>query len=89
VRDVALATTMLLTVTPPPTATDVPLTMKLDPVSVAETVVPCTPVFGVTLASVGPVPVTVNVCGPVVPNPVVTVTFRAPIAALGATVSVV
>ena len=52
------------------------------------TLVPWTPLAGLTEVSVGAGGFTVNAAGPLVPPLVVTVTFAAPIAALASIVSV-
>lgn len=81
VIDVALTTLTSVTVTfEPLTATVAPAT-KFVPVSVTDTVLPCTPEFGLTLVRVGVGGLTVNVLAAVVPPAVVTVTFRSPSAA--------
>lgn len=86
VSDVALTTLTLLTVTSdPPTATVVPPAMKFVPVSVTATVFPCTPEAGLSAVSVGVCGLTVNVCVPLVPLAVVTLTVRSPMAASTAT----
>ena len=85
VSDVVLVTTTLLIVTLPPlTFTVVAPTTKLVPVSVTATVVPTTPWLGTTVVSVGAPgagALTVNVCPPLVPPLVVTVTECAPMCA--------
>jgi hypothetical protein len=68
VSDVALVTSTALTVTPLPlTVTVVASGTKFVPLSVALTVVPATPTFGLRLASVGAGGTTVNVIGALVP----------------------
>lgn len=81
VIDVALTTVTLVTVTSEPlTATVAPET-KFVPVNVTDTVLPCTPEFGLTLVRVGVGGLTVNVLAAVVPPAVLTVTSRLPSAA--------
>jgi hypothetical protein len=83
----------LTTVTPPTvipgllTATAAPAT-KFAPVSVTGTLVPWSPLAGLTDTSTGAGKFTVNTAGPLVPPLVVTATFAAPIAALAPIVSV-
>jgi hypothetical protein len=85
---VALTTATLLTATPLlPTAIAAPAT-KFVPVSVTGTLVPWTPLAGLTEASVGAGGFTVNTTALLVPPLVVTVTFAAPVAALAALVNV-
>jgi hypothetical protein len=79
VSDVLLATLTLDAVTPVPlTATIVAPLTKFVPVNVLETVVPTTAVLRFKLVSVGAAGLMVNVCAPLVPPAVVTVTVRAP-----------
>src|SRR6202030_2210411 len=79
---VALTTVVLLTVIPAPLRPIVDPATKFVPVSVTGTLCPCTPLFGLIEVSVGGARFTVNGCAPLVPPEVVTVTFRAPVAAL-------
>jgi hypothetical protein len=85
---VALSTFTPFTATPEvPTAT-VRSSAKLAPVMVTRTLVPWSPLAGLTETSVGPDGLTVNTAALLVPPLVVTVTFAAPIAALASIVSV-
>jgi hypothetical protein len=81
---VALTTTALLTVTPLPLTFTVEPAPKFVPVSVTGTLVPCTPLLGLTEVSVGAPAFTVNVTPLLFSPPDVTVTVSAPVAALAA-----
>ncbi len=83
---VALATLTLLTDTPLLLIFTVAPEMKLVPVSVTGTVLPCTPLFGLIEVRVGPVEVMVKVTALLVPADVVMVTLSAPGAASAAIV---
>ena len=61
---------------------------KLPPVRVASTLVPWTPLAGLSEVSAGPDGLTVKTAAPLTPPLVVTVTFAAPGAALAAMVNV-
>ena len=69
------------------TATVAPST-RLLPARVTATLVPWTPLAGLTEVSVGAGGFTVNTAGPLVPPLVVTVTFAAPVAAVAPIVNV-
>src|SRR5262245_57773062 len=95
----AIVTVIVIDVAPvtftPSTILSRPLTCTVDwpetksvPVSVTFTTVPTLPEFGCICVIVGGA-VTVNVAAPLVPLGVVTVTFRAPVAAFAAIVNVV
>jgi hypothetical protein len=85
---VELATVTPLTVIPLlPGFTVAPVT-KLVPVSVTGTLVPCAPLFGLTVVSVGAGGVTVNGTPLLIPLFVVTVTLLAPVSAVPEIVNV-
>jgi hypothetical protein len=89
VKDVPLETLTVFPVTPVPLiVTVVAPMMKLVPVKVTPGAAPTTPVFGETALRVGGAGRTVNVCEPLVPAAVVTVTPRAVVAAAGSIVNV-
>jgi hypothetical protein len=91
--NVAVILVELTTVTPPTaipgllTATVAPAT-KTPPIRVTGTLVPWSPLAGLTDTRTGAGKFTVNTAGPLVPPLVVTVTFAAPVAALAPIVSV-
>jgi hypothetical protein len=88
---VELTTTTLLTVTAPPCTVTLAGLVKFVPVSVTVTVEPRRAAFGETEVSVGfPTTgaLTVNVCAPLFPLTVVTVTLWAPVPAVAAMVNV-
>jgi hypothetical protein len=85
---VALVTVTALTVIPLfPGFTVAPAT-KFVPVRVTDTAVPCAPLFGLTVVSVGAAGLTVNGTPLLVPPPVVTVTLLVPVAAVPEIVNV-
>jgi hypothetical protein len=85
---VLLATTTLLMVTPGFPILTVAPEAKFVPVSVTGTVVPCTPLVGLILLSVGRGGRTVKITAAEIPPAVVTVTFAGPIEALAEMFSV-
>src|SRR6202171_2238091 len=88
VIDVPLTTVVLLTVMPVPLRPIVAPDAKFAPVIVTPPVCPCVPELGLTELSVGAPAFTVNVCVPLVPVELVTVTFWAPVGAFEAMVNV-
>src|ERR1700682_4759569 len=87
VIDVPLTTVVLLTVMPVPLRPIVAPDTKFVPVSVTATAAPWMPLFGAIEVSVGAPAFTVNVCVPLVPVELVTVTFWAPVGAFEAMVN--
>jgi hypothetical protein len=85
---VVLTTTTPLTVTPLPLTFTVEPAPKFVPVNVTGTLVPCTPLAGLTELSVGAAAVTVNVIPPLFCPPDVTVTISPPVLAFAAIVNV-
>src|ERR1700682_2335916 len=87
VIDLPLTTGVLLTVMPVPLRPIVAPDAKFVPVSVTATAAPWMPLFGAIEVSVGAPAFTVNVCVPLVPVELVTVTFWAPVGAFEAMVN--